>query len=255
MIADTPPVESPGEAAHHYLEGVQSTLAAPLRFEEQVVGAIVVCSSEPGAFIEDHGLFLSLITEKLASTMVSWQRLERIQLEAQTDQVTGLPNARTAYMQLEVELDRAQREGGQVGVLFMDVNGLKPVNDSYGHGAGDRLLIETGQRLRSCLRSFDFLGRMGGDEFLAVLPGATREALEEQIDVIKTTLAETRIEVTPGVRLRPMVSVGAALYPDDASDADELVYTSDQRMYKEKMRSKRHISSDYRPPEVPARTA
>jgi diguanylate cyclase (GGDEF)-like protein len=96
---------------------------------------------------------------------------------------------------------------------------------------------------------------MGGDEFLAVLPGATREALEEQIDVIKTTLAETRIEVTPGVRLRPMVSVGAALYPDDASDADELVYTSDQRMYKEKMRSKRHISSDYRPPEVPARTA
>jgi diguanylate cyclase (GGDEF)-like protein len=95
---------------------------------------------------------------------------------------------------------------------------------------------------------------MGGDEFLAVLPGATREALEEQIDLIKTTLSETRIEVAQGVSLRPMVSVGAALYPDDGGDADELVYISDQRMYKEKMRSKRHISSDYRAPEVPART-
>jgi diguanylate cyclase (GGDEF)-like protein/putative nucleotidyltransferase with HDIG domain len=254
MIADAPPVESPAEAAHHYLEDVRSTLAAPLLFEEQVVGVIVVCSGQPGAFTEDHGLFLSLITEKLASTMVSWHRLERMQIEAQTDQVTGLPNARTAFLQLEVELERAQREGGKVGVLFMDVNGLKPVNDSYGHGAGDRLLIETGQRLRGCLRSFDFLGRMGGDEFLAVLPGATREALEEQIDLIKTTLSETRIEVAQGVSLRPMVSVGAALYPDDGGDADELVYLSDQRMYKEKMRSKRHISSDYRAPEVPVRT-
>ncbi|MEX2304289.1 MAG: HD domain-containing phosphohydrolase [Bryobacterales bacterium] len=255
MIADAPPVELPGGPVHHYLEDVQATLAAPLIFEEQVVGVIVFCSGHPGAFTEDHGLFLGLITEKVASTMVSWHHLERMQIEAQTDTVTGLPNARTAFTQLEVELDRAQQEGGKVGVLFMDINGLKPINDSYGHAAGDRLLIETGQRLRSCLRSFDFLGRMGGDEFLAVLPGATQEAMDEQIEQIKAALSRSRIEVAQGIRTRPMVSVGAALYPDDAGDADELVYISDQRMYQEKTLSKRQISSDYRLPEVPARMA
>jgi diguanylate cyclase (GGDEF)-like protein len=255
MIADAPPVELPGGPVHHYLEDVRATLAAPLIFEEQVVGVIVFCSGHPGAFTEDHGLFLSLITEKLASTMVSWHRLERMQLEAQTDQVTGLPNARAAFTQLEVELDRAKQESGKVGVLFMDINGLKPINDSYGHAAGDRLLIETGQRLRGCLRSFDFLGRMGGDEFLAVLPGATQEAMEEQIEQIKASLSRNQIEVAEGVRTRPMVSIGAALYPDDAADADELVYISDQRMYEEKVLTKRQISSDYRSAEISARTA
>lgn len=255
MIADAPPVELPGGPVHHYLEDVKATVAAPLIFEEEVVGVIVACSNRPGAFNDDHGLFLSLITEKLASTMISWRRLERMQLEAQTDQVTGLPNARAAFTQLEVELRRAQQEFGKVGVLFMDINGLKPINDSYGHAAGDRLLIETGQKLRSCLRSFDFLGRMGGDEFLAVLPGATPDAIADQIDLMKATLAETRIEVVAGVQTRPMISIGAAIYPDDAPDADELVYISDQRMYEEKMRTKRHISSDYRLPEVPAQTA
>ncbi len=255
MIGDAPPVELPAGPVHHYLEDVKATVAAPLIFEEEVVGVIVACSSRPGAFTEDHGLFLGLITEKLASTMISWRRLERMQLEAQTDQVTGLPNARAAFTQLEVELRRARQEGGKVGVLFMDVNGLKPINDSYGHAAGDRLLVETGQKLRSCLRTFDFLGRMGGDEFLAVLPGATPEAIADQIEQMKVALAETRIEVVEGVQTRPMISIGAAIYPDDAPDADELVYISDQRMYEEKMRSKRHISSDYRLPEVPAQTA
>jgi diguanylate cyclase (GGDEF)-like protein len=242
LVADAPPSEVPGGPVPHYLEDVRATLVAPLIVEEQIVGVIVLCSNLPGSFDEDQGLFLSLITEKLAATLLSSQRLQKIQLDAQTDQVTGLPNARAAFQQLEVELNRANREGSKVGVLFMDINGLKPVNDSYGHSAGDRLLIETGQKLQGCLRSFDFLGRIGGDEFLAVLPGVTPEALSEQITQLKAALAEARIEIAHGIRTRPMVSVGACVYPDDGADADELVYLSDQRMYEDKMRAKRLIA-------------
>jgi diguanylate cyclase (GGDEF)-like protein/putative nucleotidyltransferase with HDIG domain len=242
LVADAPPAEVPGGPVPHYLEDVRATLVAPLIVEEQIVGVIVLCSNHAGSFDEDQGLFLSLITEKLAATLLSSQRLQKIQLDAQTDQVTGLPNARAAFQQLEVELNRAHGEGSKVGVLFMDINGLKPVNDSYGHAAGDRLLIETGQKLQNCLRSFDFLGRIGGDEFLAVLPGITAEALSEQIGQLKAALLETRIEIAHGIRTRPMVSVGACVYPDDGADADELVYLSDQRMYEDKMRAKQLIA-------------
>jgi diguanylate cyclase (GGDEF)-like protein len=255
MVADAPPSEEPGGPVPHYLEDVRATLAAPLIFEEQVAGVIVLCSTQPGSFDEDQGLFLSLITEKLGATLVSSRKLERIHQEAQTDQVTGLPNARAAFHQLEVALGRAHRDGSKVGVLFMDINGLKPVNDSYGHAAGDRLLIETGLKLQSCLRSFDFLGRIGGDEFLAVLPGVTSEALEDQIDTLKNALGATRIEVAHGIRTKPMVSVGASVYPDDAADADELVYLSDQRMYEDKVRTKQQIASEHEAPVLPARTA
>jgi diguanylate cyclase (GGDEF)-like protein/putative nucleotidyltransferase with HDIG domain len=245
MVADAPPAEDPGGPVPHYLEDVRATLAAPLIFEEQVAGVIVLCATQPGAFDEDQGLFLSLITEKLAATLLSWHKLERMQLEAQTDQVTSLPNARAAFRQLEVELNRAKRDGSKVGVLFMDINGLKPVNDSYGHAAGDRLLIETAQKLKSCLRTFDFLGRIGGDEFLAVLPGVTTEALEDQIEQLKSALGDTRIEVARGIRTRPMVSVGATVYPDDASNADDLVFLSDQRMYEDKLRAKKQVASEH----------
>jgi diguanylate cyclase (GGDEF)-like protein/putative nucleotidyltransferase with HDIG domain len=245
MVADAVPGEAPGSAVPHYLEDVRATLAAPLIFEEQVAGVIMLCSTQAGAFDEDQGLFLSLITEKLAATLLSGQKLERMQLEAQTDQVTGLPNARAAFQQLEIELHRAQRDGSKVGVLFMDINGLKPVNDSYGHAAGDRLLIETGLKLQGCLRSFDFLGRIGGDEFLAVLPGVTTEALDDQIEHLKSALGKTRIEVAHGIRTKPMVSVGASVYPDDASGADDLVYLSDQRMYEDKLRAKQQVASQH----------
>ncbi len=238
LVADAPPSELPGGPVPRYLEDVRSTLAAPLIVDEQVVGVIIVCSSRPGAFDEEQGLFLSLITEKLALTLLSSQKLEQLQTDAQTDEVTQLPNARAAFHKLEEELNRAQREQRTVGVLFMDINGLKPVNDTFGHAAGDRLLIESGRKLRSCLRSYDFLGRVGGDEFLAILPGISSKSLHDTIRLLKEALTETQIEIAKGVSTKPRISIGASIYPDDSTDADDLVYLADQRMYRDKERDR-----------------
>jgi len=233
MIADAPPGPLSG-AAERCFENVRCTLAAPLIAGDRVVGVVAVCSRRPRAFGEAQGLLLSLITEKLAASMIASRRLRRLHIDAQTDAVTSLPNARTSFHRLEQEVNRAERERRTLGVLFLDLNGLKPVNDSYGHSAGDRLLASTAERLRKSLRSYDFVGRIGGDEFLALLPGISRKNLENSVKLLKDAVAEKPVELAPNVHVRPMISIGSALYPSDSQDPDELIMLSDKGMYADK---------------------
>jgi diguanylate cyclase (GGDEF)-like protein len=108
------------------------------------------------------------------------------------------------------------------------------VNDSYGHAAGDKLLLDIGRNLKAHLRSYDFLGRVGGDEFLAIVPGIAKDGLDAKVLAIKKTLASKPIMVTEGVYLRPKISVGASLFPVDATESEELIYLADRRMYRDK---------------------
>ena len=238
VVADAPPSEAVDGRVPRYLDDIQSSVVAPLVLEDRVVGVLVLGSSEAGNFNEQHGDFLSLITPKLASTVMSSRALQKVYQEAETDETTNLPNARAAFRKLESELKRADRENQTVAVLYMDLDGLKPVNDSYGHAAGDKLLLDIGRNLRAHLRSYDFLGRVGGDEFLAIVPGIAKDGLDAKVLAIKKTLASKPIMVTEGVYLRPKISVGAALFPVDASESAELIYLADRRMYRDKSLSR-----------------
>ena len=240
VIADAPPSEVPGGGPPHYLEDVKSTIAAPLILDEQVVGMLALCSVKTGAFKEEQARSLNLVTVKLARTLLLSRAVQRISLEAETDPITNLPNARGAFRKLESEVNRAQRTGGTIGVLFMDINGLKPVNDSYGHGAGDELLIETSRRVKRRLRTYDFAARVGGDEFLAILPGVSKEDLASAVESMKEAVSETAVQVADGVSVQVTISIGAALYPDEANDPEGLVHLSDQRMYEEKQHTRHH---------------
>ena len=222
-----------------YFEGVRCTLAAPLTVADRLVGMLLLCSERPSAFDQDQTRLVSLLTSKLASTLIASQQLRKIHIDANTDAVTALPNARASFQRLEQELNRAQRQQQSVGVLFMDLDGLKPVNDSYGHAAGDRLLAAAATRLKESLRSYDFVGRIGGDEFLAILPGIGADNIANSVALLKSKLSEQPVELGEGIQVRPMISIGAALYPDDAADPDTLVYLSDKRMYDDKEKSRR----------------
>lgn len=234
---DKPPVGEGEEP--RYFEFARCTLAVPLIVQEHIVGMIVVCAERPEAFDPDQTLFLSLLADKMSSTLVASQQLRKIHIDANTDTVTALPNARASFLRLEQELNRARRQEQTIGVLFMDLDGLKPVNDSYGHAAGDRLLAATAARLRQSLRSYDFVGRVGGDEFLAILPGIKADDMEKSVEHMKKMVSESPVELGPGIQVRPMISVGAALFPEDAADPDDLIYLSDQRMYDDKERTRR----------------
>jgi diguanylate cyclase (GGDEF)-like protein len=244
LAADTWPSEVPGEPPPRYLDDIRSCIVAPLVEEERIVGTLVLAAVEPGRFADEQAHSLGLITRKLARTLLSSKAVQKVFLEAETDAVTNLPNARAAFRKLEDEISRAHREGQTVGVLFMDINGLKPVNDSYGHGAGDQLLIETARKLKERLRTYDFAGRVGGDEFLAVLPGISKDGLPGAIESLKNAIADNAVKVAEGVYVQTTISIGATLFPDDSMDPEELVYISDQRMYEDKLSSRQGRSRE-----------
>ena len=236
--ANEAPQETPSPGTPTCFDDIRSTFAAPLTVDNRAIGMIVLCSTSADAFDQEKGHTLSLITGKMASTVLSSRKLRKIYREAETDEITSLPNARAAFRKLGSELERARRQGETVAVLFMDMDRLKSVNDSYGHGAGDRMLAETGQKLASCLRSYDFLGRLGGDEFLAVLPGIPRDEVSAKVTTLKEAVAQHAVEIAGGITVRVGVSIGAALFPEDATNLEELVYLSDREMYRDKEQSR-----------------
>ena len=151
---------------------------------------------------------------------------------ALTDTLTQLPNHRAMVDQLEKELERAQRYGRPFSLLFFDADRFKHVNDTYGHGAGDAVLRQIGDRASSVLRGGDTLGRFGGEEFVLLLPETNADEARVVAERIRTIIADEPMalaELEGG--LNTTVSVGVATYPDDGYEEQELLQQADQAMY------------------------
>lgn len=162
---------------------------------------------------------------------------KRIELElvklAHFDSVTGLPNRALFRDRLEQALAQAGRNAWQVGLLFIDLDQFKWVNDSLGHPAGDELLREIGTRLHTCLRSGDTVARLGGDEFAVILPDL--ESPDAARVVAQKMLAAIGAPLMLGAQeIYVSASIGITVYPPDAADADTLVRYADVAMYRAK---------------------
>ncbi len=158
------------------------------------------------------------------------QRLEQF---ASFDTLTGLPNRRLFDLRLEQVLKRSERLGGHVGLLFIDLDGLKSVNDIHGHDAGDALLREVANRLRQSVRAGDSLCRLGGDEFTVIVEDATLP--QDAIAVAERIVATLAVPFDiAGRAIRSGASVGIALYPAHGRDAATLVKSADVAMYRAK---------------------
>jgi len=233
ILAPGPPTDL-STGLHRYLLNVRSTLAAPLMADDRVYGILTLHATAPGAFQPDQAWFVGLLTERLARTMEATRQVEKLRQEAATDTVTNLPNARASLRRLDQELDRARRQDASVTTLFFDLNHFKAANDTHGHAVGDLILAQVAERLQSCLRPYDFLGRLGGDEFLAILPGLDPTAVPSKIAVLKNAVASHTVTLPNGARFSTSVAVGAASFPNDARDPEELLFRSDQLMYADK---------------------
>ncbi|MFC3228483.1 diguanylate cyclase domain-containing protein [Marinibaculum pumilum] len=162
---------------------------------------------------------------------------------ASVDELTGLPNRRAFNERLDYLAHRAERHDIAFGIAFMDLDGLKSVNDTHGHEAGDELLRQAAARLAGCLRKSDLLARIGGDEFVAIL-----EDLERGEPAVPQTAVDrfvTAIDGAPfdlgGIRVSAGISAGLALYPCDARSCAELLRLADEAMYRIKSARKRTI--------------
>lgn len=161
----------------------------------------------------------------------------RIQFLAHHDTLTGLPNRVLLMDRLEFILASARRRKARVGILFIDLDNFKTVNDSLGHAAGDTLLRQVATRIEESLRSVDVVSRLGGDEFLVVLPDLESE--QAPVAVAEKLLAAVSEPVElegQGVSVSP--SIGIAVFPRDGDNADTLIKNADAAMYLAKDRGR-----------------
>lgn len=157
---------------------------------------------------------------------------QQLEYQAVTDPLTGLLNRRGFYQTVESILLRSDRSGKTLVLLYLDLDGFKRVNDSLGHDVGDRVLRWVSEQLKECLHSFDILGRMGGDEFTALLelsfPEQAAKVAERLIERLSITQQIDGLEVVLGA------SIGIAIYPDCGSNLDGLLRAADVAMYEAK---------------------
>ncbi|MCK2148941.1 EAL domain-containing protein [Marinobacter alexandrii] len=157
--------------------------------------------------------------------------------QANYDILTGLPNRMLALDRLKLALAQARRENTQVGVMFLDLDNFKHINDTLGHDAGDNLLIEAARRISSCLRGTSTVARLGGDEFLVILPGLTGpEASSQVADRILKTFSPPYI--LNGQEVFITTSIGIAVFPVDSDNSGTLLQHADAAMYQAKHKGK-----------------
>lgn len=153
--------------------------------------------------------------------------------QAYHDTLTGLANRITFDDHLEIAIDQAWRYHRRLAVLFLDLDRFKVINDTLGHGVGDRLLIEVSKRLAACLRATDTLARLGGDEF-AILLTQIEQATDAAQVAEKLTAAMAEPVQVDGYSLHVTTSIGISLYPEDGEEATTIVKNADTAMYRSK---------------------
>jgi len=244
-VINVPPTADP--IAHRNpvaAEALKSAMIIPLDGPNGLVGTLNLYSCRHLAFRHSQLSLLMSIASKLAVTVENSAKFQQAETRASVDFLTGLPNAGALFLHLQNELARCARTETSLGLLVFDLDGFKNVNDQYGHLTGNRLLQLVAQGLRENCREYDFVARMGGDEFVMVLPGVTHDAVSLRLQRLRSYVERIGIELCGANCVS--VSGGAAFFPQDGRTAEELLARADKRMYGEK-HDRKHARGDVPP--------
>lgn len=220
--------------------GIDSRLplreVATAQFSEAVLLELTLVSLAPILVVAGRWTLFSLppLLGAIAVVIHTGSQSLRRRHDATHDALTGLANRRLFDQRLQDAL-RSVETGGDVGVLLVDLDGFKSINDSYGHDQGDRVLIEVAQRMAAVCRHADLVARIGGDEFALLLPGASPAAAGEILRRLQHAIAPP-IDLGGGSLVTVGASVGIATAPADGVDAGQLLRSADEAMYDAKLR-------------------
>jgi diguanylate cyclase (GGDEF)-like protein len=205
----------------------EAFVCVPLLAEERVVGALnVYRSGADVAFTDAEVELVERFGTMAALAYDSARQRETLREQVRTDGLTGLLNHRACHERLRAELAAALPEGRPVGVVLIDLDHFKVINDVHGHAEGDRVLAAAATRLRGVVRDTDTVGRLGGEEFVLILPGVDADGAEDAAERARAALAELT------VRGRPLASsAGVASAPADGTEAAGLLESSDAALY------------------------
>ena len=203
----------------------------------QRVGAIVTLwpsvrqvSREQTGILESWGRFAGLAVERR-------DLYDQLSHRARFDNLTSLYNRASLYEYLESQLTRTAAEPEVTAILFLDLDGFKGINDTFGHDTGDIVLQEVARRIRHCIRQTDVAGRVGGDEFVVVLPGLRDRTEAENIGALLVSAIREPI-IAKGREIYPGASHGISIFPEEGADIEALLKAADEGMYRTKARHK-----------------
>jgi diguanylate cyclase (GGDEF)-like protein len=220
--------------------GLRSMVVAPLFHGDTVVGVLKIVAREAQAFARAQVNILTLMSGLIASAMfrAAEQEVNELYHRATHDVLTGLANRALFHDRLRQGLALARRQECLLGVVNLDMDGLKDINDRHGHRAGDAAIRELARRLAQASRESDTVARLGGDEFGVILPGLRdREGTTAHLERLARELHQPfEFENAP---LALGASMGLALFPVDAEEPDSLLEMADQSMYAQK-RTRKH---------------
>lgn len=182
--------------------------------------------------------------KKLEEEITERRRIETlVRHQAQHDALTSLPNRILFLDRLDTALERAARHHENFALLYIDIDGFKPVNDNHGHLAGDELLRQIGQRLARAVRKTDTVARLGGDEFAVILEevASDRAALQVGLKICEALAEPYAMELLDGlVTVRIGASIGVAIFPEHGRTRNDLINAADAAMYRAKRSGKNH---------------
>jgi diguanylate cyclase (GGDEF)-like protein len=173
---------------------------------------------------------IAKINSDLRSEIVQRKKMqEQLHHIAMHDALTDLPNRKLVQNQAESFISLSKRMHKKLVIAFIDLDGFKQINDTYGHDEGDTVLIKTGKLLNKATRESDFVGRIGGDEFMCLFPNISN--IDEVEMIVKRIYEQTKKPIIPAVNYHLKLSIGIAIYPTDADNYPELMKLADQAMY------------------------
>ena len=234
-MCNTPPELDLVGVPEEITRQIKGVLVAPLVREDGAFGALTLYSKTRASYTTEQVRLLESVAQHAATALNNALTFERTKESALTDPLTDLANARSFHMMLEQRLAECQRNSREpLTVLSLDLDDFKAVNDSYGHGVGDRLLANVSAVIKRQLRQMDILARYAGDEFVAIMPMASADVGQLVADRIRAAVEAQQFSVRTGRTIEIGVSIGIACFPKDGETAEELVNAASRHMQHDK---------------------
>lgn len=229
--------EDPRFAQHPLVSGpprARFYAGAPLVTPQaHVLGTLCVVDFRPRGLHPKQAETLRILARQVMSQL-------ELNLQAMRDPLTGLYNRRQLEESLHREILRSRRGEGTVGVMAIDIDHFKRINDTLGHDAGDAALRGVAQEVAGCVREEDTACRAGGEEFVIILPGATEAALRSRAEAVRQTIERARIPACEGT-VRLTVSIGLAAYPSHGDTGGAILRAADAALYKAKSAGRNRV--------------
>jgi diguanylate cyclase (GGDEF)-like protein len=217
-------------------------VGVPLKIEDRIIGVMAVQSyTEALRFGQAEADILSFVSAQVAMTIERKRAEEALRYLAVTDPLTGLYNRHRFFELASREFERARRYAHPLSIIIIDIDNLKPINDTHGHLAGDCLIQSIGSECTRQLRKTDVLGRYGGDEFIALLPETELSETLQVIDRLREHIAQTPVSFEDQ-SLPTTISVGVAGLERDCSGIEDLLARADKALYAAKQAGKNRVS-------------